>query len=221
MEHRNAQREPDAHEEVLDIERQYHRHGPADRVDEPGEDPVRVEERDGREGEGEAAHAEGRRGVPVDEANEHGGEDQGRPDAAPGYEGDADGIPAGSGRGEIVDSEAGHHCGVFFWRRRRRSLVVGHDDMSWVRDDTSAEEGNVEARVNNLPKKVQNVGDGERFIFPPSLKETKSDTSKMMCLSFVPNKFWAREALRDSSVSGPWPFFSCLMSHRGSQTKRV
>lgn len=62
----------------------------------------------GCEAERETSNAEGRDGVPVVEADEHGGEDQDGPGAAEGYEGDADAVPAWRRRRKIVDSEDGH-----------------------------------------------------------------------------------------------------------------
>lgn len=83
MEHGDAQREPDAHEEVLDIVCGEDWEGQSDGIGDLGEDPVRVEEEDGSERQAYSADFEN--GVPaVDHQEHHPREQEKRPCCAEG-----------------------------------------------------------------------------------------------------------------------------------------
>lgn len=78
MEQSHAQREPEAHEEVLDVVREDDRQGPPHGVRDLCEDPVDVQEGDGAKGQREAADLEDG-DIAVEPAEEHAGEDERRP----------------------------------------------------------------------------------------------------------------------------------------------
>lgn len=116
LEEGDAEREPDAHEEVLDVVRQHRRHGGPDGVHDLAEHPVAVEEGDSGEGERHAAEPED--GVAaVGQAEGHAGEDEDGPYRAKGDVEDADRVPVGETRWHIVDGESWnlvHCCRLFF-----------------------------------------------------------------------------------------------------------
>lgn len=94
VEERNAQREVDAHEEVLNVIGQDDGYRAANGVCDLRQDPVRVKQDDGAKGERQPADLEGWV-VAVDEAERHAGQHEERPRAAEAYVEPADLVPQG------------------------------------------------------------------------------------------------------------------------------
>lgn len=101
VEERNAQREVDAHEEVLNVVGQDDGYRAANGVRDLRQDPVRVKQDDGAKGERQPTNLEGWV-VAVDEAERHAGQHEERPCAAEAYVEPADFVPQGRRGGHVV-----------------------------------------------------------------------------------------------------------------------
>lgn len=112
VEEGDSEGEPDAHEEVLQVVGRDGVHGGPDGVDELGEDPVAVQEDDGRKGQKHASDSHNG-GLAVEEAEEHAASDEGRPCQAEADVEDAQAVPVGRRGWEVVNGQV-FHGGVHF-----------------------------------------------------------------------------------------------------------